>query len=389
MIQSKKIVITSGHNLPKRLYALDISRGIAALSVVLWHWQHFAYIGNSTSQGFIRVDQPAYKLLRLFYEKGNMGVEYFFLLSGFIFFWRYRDSIRENKTTAWEFAVERFSRLYPLHFITLIAVAILQFLYISRENIPFVYPFNDTFHFFLNIFFASNWGFEKGYSFNAPVCSVSIEVLLYGVFYLTTLLRQGGGIFCLSVSVSSFILNNFFVQHYIFRGLAMFFLGGLVFYLAILLSDKHKKLKTLVYILAFFSWTCVIINFYTIDLSNMILDIWVQGRVFLFGFTSYILFPLTILCLILIEIDTGARLLRHLSWIGDITYSSYLLHFPLQIVFSLAVSFKIIDVKFYLNPVYLLFYFSLLIPLSYIAFVKLERPIQKTLRIKLLPNKYS
>ena len=27
--------------LPNRLYNLDVARGIASLSVVLWHWQHF------------------------------------------------------------------------------------------------------------------------------------------------------------------------------------------------------------------------------------------------------------------------------------------------------------------------------------------------------------
>ena len=46
---------------PKHLYALDVSRGVAALSVVLWHWQHFAYKGNSLSQDFIRENQPLYE----------------------------------------------------------------------------------------------------------------------------------------------------------------------------------------------------------------------------------------------------------------------------------------------------------------------------------------
>ena len=158
---------------PKHLYALDISRGIAALSVVLWHWQHFAYKGNSLPQEFIKENQPLYGLLRLFYEKGGMGVQYFFLLSGFVFFWLYSSSIKNKGTHAYEFGIHRFSRLYPLHFLTLIAVAVLQFFYISRENTSFVYPFNDTFHFLLNIGFASHWGFQSGWSFNAPVWSVT------------------------------------------------------------------------------------------------------------------------------------------------------------------------------------------------------------------------
>jgi peptidoglycan/LPS O-acetylase OafA/YrhL len=71
---------------PKHLYALDISRGVAALGVVLWHWQHFAYKGNSISQKFTKENQPLYQILRLFYEKGSMGVPYFFSFLGLFFF---------------------------------------------------------------------------------------------------------------------------------------------------------------------------------------------------------------------------------------------------------------------------------------------------------------
>lgn len=375
----------SNNEWPKHLYALDVSRGVAALAVVLWHWQHFSYIGNPLSQQFIRENQPLYDLLRLFYEKGGMGVQYFFLLSGFIFFWLYSSSIKNNQTSAWEFGIHRFSRLYPLHFITLIAVAILQFLYISRENVAFVYPFNDAYHFILNVGFASAWGFESGWSFNAPIWSVSIEVLLYFIFFLVVLFRQGGWLFCLSVSVLSFVLSSV-IPHLILGGLAMFFLGGLVFHLTILVSGKYKLLITPVYFLTIFSWSCVIINYYAFDLSNIILEIGILGKIFLIGFPLYILFPLTVLSLTLIEIDKGP-FLKPVSWIGNITYSSYLLHFPLQLLFGLAVSFGILNFNFYLNPMYLVIYFMVLIPMSYIIFLKFERPIQRVIRNKLIPQK--
>jgi peptidoglycan/LPS O-acetylase OafA/YrhL len=368
----------SNNEWPKHLYALDVSRGVAALAVVLWHWQHFAYKGNSLSQEFIRDNQPLYDLLRLFYEKGGMGVQYFFLLSGFIFFWLYSASIKNNQTSAWEFGIHRFSRLYPLHFITLIAVAILQFLYISRENISFVYPFNDAFHFILNIGFASKWGFESGHSFNAPIWSISIEVLLYFIFFLVALFRQGGWLFCLSVSVLSFVLSSV-IQHSILGGLAMFFLGGLVFHLTILVSCKYKPLKTPVYYVTIFSWSCVITNYYAFDLSNSILEVGMLGKIFLIGFPLYILFPLTVLSLALFEIDRGP-LLKSASWIGNITYSSYLLHFPLQLLFGIAVSFGILNFNFYLNPMFFAIYFMVLIPMSYMTFIKFERPMQRVIR---------
>ena len=138
--------------------------------------------------------------------------------------------------------------------------------------------------------------------------------------------------------------------------------------------------------MAIFFWSCVIINYYVFDLSNEVLEVGMLGKIFLIGFPLYILFPLTVLSLALIEIDKGP-LLKPISWIGNITYSSYLLHFPLQLLFGLTVSFGILDFHFYLNPFYLAIYFVVLIPVSYMVFIKFERPMQRVIRNKLIPKK--
>lgn len=363
---------------PNRLYAIDVSRGVAALSVVLWHWQHFAYKGNSLSQDFVRESQPLYEILRLFYEKGGAGVQYFFLLSGFIFFWLYRESIQDKETSARTFIVQRFSRLYPLHLVTLLVVAVLQSLYISREGISFVYPFNDVYHFFLNLGFASNWGLESGWSFNAPVWSVSIEVLLYIIFFLVAFFRQGGWLFSLSVSIVSFVIAHV-IGHKIFNGLALFFLGGFVFYLTFLISTRNQFLKAPVYLVTIVAWSFVITNFYFFEVNGIFLNFGIAGKIFLIGFPNYILFPFTVCSLALLEIDNWI-FLKPISWIGDITYSSYLLHFPLQLSFGIAVSYGIVRSDFYMNPLYLVLYFMILIPMSYIVYLKFERPMQKIIR---------
>ena len=81
------------------------------------------------------------------------------------------------------FFINRFSRLYPLHFITLLIVLILQIIYQNLNENYFVYENNDIYHLFLQLLFISNWGFEKGYSFNGPIWSVSIELIVYFIFY--------------------------------------------------------------------------------------------------------------------------------------------------------------------------------------------------------------
>jgi len=372
---------------PGRLLALDVSRGFAAFAVVLWHWQHFAYNGILFSKDFDKASQPLHGTFRMLYERGSIGVEYFFLLSGFIFFWLYRCSIEDRSTPFSNFWVRRISRLYPLHFVTLLIVALLQMVYMSNNGYPFVYPFNDMYHFFLNLVLASKWGFEKGWSFNGPVWVVSIEILLYCLFFMTAYARQGRALFCLGVSVIvsviCFVFPSF-IHHAIFSGVSLFFLGGFVFHATFLVSTRLRKLTAAIYVITVLSWVLTIVNFYVHNLSDFVLEFGVFGNILLGGFRIYILFPFTVSSLTLIEIEKGIGFLKSISWVGDITYSLYLLHFPLQLVFGLAVGYGVLNSDFYLRPAYLVVYFSILIPLSYITFIGFERPMQSIIR-----NKYT
>ena len=370
---------------PKRLFALDLSRGIAALAVVVWHWQHFAYHGISLPKDFDRASQPLYSIFKIFYEKGAIGVDYFFLLSGFIFFWLYRSSIEDGTTSFRNFWVQRISRLYPLHLATLLIVAFLQMVYVAYNRMPFVYFYNDTYHFLLNLIFASRWGFEKGFSFNSPTWSVSIEILLYFMFFLAAYTGRGRGLFCLAVSILTFFLALFIPSAIvILQAASLFFLGGFIFYFTLLISMGSQKLKIVICLITAGFWILTLVDFYIYDFSNLILELGVFGSVFLLAFPYYVLFPSTLCSLVLIEIDRGPGFLKSIPWVGDISYSSYLLHFPLQLVVALAVTFGVLKFDFYLNPVSLVLFFFILIPLSYITFIYFERPIQNAIRNKYL-----
>lgn len=289
---------------PNRLLALDISRSFAAFIVVLRHWQHFAYNGISLPKDFDMASQPLYRAFRMLYESGSVPLEYFFLLSGFIFFWLYRCSIEDRSMTFSNFWVRRISRLYPLHLVTLLMVALLQMVYVSNNGYPFVYPFNDLYHFFLNLVLASKWGFEKGWSFNAPVWVVSIEILLYCLFFITAYARQGRALFCLGVSVICFVIPSF-IHHAIFSGMALFFLGGFVFHATFLVSTRLRKLTTPIYVITVLSWFLTIVNFYVHNLSDFVLEFGDIGKILLGGFRNYILFSFTVSSLALIEIEKG------------------------------------------------------------------------------------
>ena len=107
----------------ERFYLLDIARGVAAIVVAIFHYKLF-YAYNLSSENFVIQNQPFYDYIKLIYEYGWIAVQFFFLLSGFIFFKLYLNKIKRKNLSFYNFLILRISRLYPLHFITLVIVLI-------------------------------------------------------------------------------------------------------------------------------------------------------------------------------------------------------------------------------------------------------------------------
>lgn len=140
-----------GHH---RLLSLDVARGIAALCVVIYHWSHF-YLATGDIAAASSDHYPLNWLFGYIYQNGWMGVEFFFVLSGAIFFIKYSDSISARQVGAREFFILRFSRLYPLHFATLIFVGLLQLALVNATGTPVMYQV-DWPHFWYNVSFMQN-----------------------------------------------------------------------------------------------------------------------------------------------------------------------------------------------------------------------------------------
>jgi peptidoglycan/LPS O-acetylase OafA/YrhL len=213
-----------------RFYALDALRGLAALLVVLSHWRHFFYTGLTPSSLGDQIF-PLYRLLHPFYSEGHRAVDFFFCLSGFIFFLLYSKAIAAGHVRAGEFSRLRFSRLYPLHLLTLLLVAVGQGLMRHFQGSDFVYPNNDPFHFLLQLACVPAWGnFELRNTFNGPFWSVSAEIFLYGLFYLLCRLRG-----CRALDLFAFIGAGFVLEYTpcldLGRGMIAFFSGGITYLL--------------------------------------------------------------------------------------------------------------------------------------------------------------
>ena len=181
--------LPSALRLPKRHFnALDLSRLFAAVAVLFWHYLHFTMPpGINRAPANFGTLEPLHGVFAAFYEHGHLAVQYFWIVSGFVFAHVYLGdpAARERFWTA------RIARLWPLHLLTLGVVAALQALYVARIGSSFVFAPNDITHFLLNLGLAHFWGFQSGMSFNGPSWSLSVEILAYGVFWtLLPMLRE-------------------------------------------------------------------------------------------------------------------------------------------------------------------------------------------------------
>lgn len=90
-----------------RLNELDALRGIAALSVLLFHY------ANQFQQTYHHLGRFSFS-----FEVGKYGVELFFVISGFVIFWTL-----DRTRRAGDFVVHRFARLYPTYWASLALTA--------------------------------------------------------------------------------------------------------------------------------------------------------------------------------------------------------------------------------------------------------------------------
>ena len=165
---------------PMRFTLIDALRGAAAIAVLFYHYMHFFMPGSDhTRQLAFLHRQPAQAWLSLLYEYGFYAVQVFWMISGFVFAVVYLG----RQATTREFVVNRFARLYPLHLLTLLVVAVLQGIALHRFGHTLFYENYDWPHFALQLGFASDWFNWTGHSFNGPIWSVSVEVLIYAVFW--------------------------------------------------------------------------------------------------------------------------------------------------------------------------------------------------------------
>lgn len=349
-----------------KLIGLEVIRFISALSVLVWHYQHFFYVADKATD-FVREQQPFYEILKYLYVYGYNGVQVFWCISGFIFFWKYRIAISDKVVTYKKFFLLRFSRLYPLHFVTLLIVAFLQIIYYNINKFFFVYQNSNLKHFFLQLLMASNWGFENGFSFNGPIWSISVEVLIY--FFFFVVLRYVGRSSLVNIVV---LLLCFFAKYIkistpIVDCLIFFYMGGLS---AIAYQYFEKtKLRDLIKSVAL--GFVIIVPF--VAYATNIYQKQYFAYLFLITYTPFLLYVSAQ------DMAVHSIVRKIIEAAGNMTYSSYLIHFPIQLLIAVYCVVTHQAIPGY-NPIFFLVFIFFTLYASYWTYRLFEMPLQLYIR---------
>jgi peptidoglycan/LPS O-acetylase OafA/YrhL len=372
----------------KRLYSLDVLRGVAALAIIFWHWQHFFAIRGTWQTVWSRLEEPGYAIFKPLFEEGWVAVDIFFAVSGFVFFWLYLEPLRQREIGAGKFALQRFSRLYPLYFVMLLVATALQLAFHYATGNWFIFGANDWSHFVRSIFLVQQWlPPDEAQSFDGPVWAVSIEVLLYIVFFLFVRLGLRGPIAATALALAGAVY--FFHDGQIGRGIMGFFWGGVTYYAvcAVASLPRARMIARGVAFAALAVWAIAIADVYFGFHQSMIAMLPFQAARFMIGYEYaiflmafiFVVVPLTLAALALHEELFGGAWARF-TLLGDISYSTYLIHFPMQLTLALlALRFGWVPADFMHGYVMVLFY-VVLIGLGWASYTFLERPAQFFIR---------
>ena len=350
-------------------------RGIAAILVVIFHFEIVLVL-------FLPRD------ISRFFSKCYLMVDLFFIMSGFIIYHVYGEFFKFNIHTKSfnKYIRARLARVYPLHIFTLILTIILVVIAHFKWDEFFNLHAIPT-----HMLMLQSFGLHSIYTWNVPAWSISAEFAAYIIFPLfafalfrfkiiTPIVISALTIFiyCLlafKLSKSNgttglYNLDQTYDYGYL-RGIAGFLAGGMIYQL---------YLKKIFY---FLKADAILIILFTLLFACLH-----------FGVTDLLFIPVFLLLVLSSAYNTGRvkRFLgnRFLQWLGDISYSVYLMQFPLMIlVIALLPHFGIswngpysLHLPYWQAALSCLVFLAILIGISALSYQFIERPFRKLINSK-------
>lgn len=157
--------------LSKRYHSLDLLKFALAVCIALHHLQQLTSIGSDVFRFYGGAVNFAY------------CVEFFFMISGFL---SYRKIGEIEKKQFHEYIGSKLKRLYPMCFISMIAMTVLYWIYflVNGEWLPGLLP--DLFKIFSSLLLLSGTSLaESGRSLNSPLWYISVLMICYMLLWVS------------------------------------------------------------------------------------------------------------------------------------------------------------------------------------------------------------
>ncbi len=342
---------------PPHLAALTGLRGIAAWFVVFYHAR--LSLTDWVPAGALAVA-----------GKGYLAVDLFFMLSGFVMWLNYGPRLRESGLAgAKSFWWRRFARIWPLHAAVLAGMVVFAVLLLATGRDTANYPFAEL---PLHVLLVQNWGFTPGLSWNHPAWSISTEIGAYLLFPFAVVafhwekarpaLLVAGVLICAQLLHGVFVLagaenlGDQITRLGLVRCLLQFLIGMMLALVWLGWRDRVSPVP---------AYACAVL---------------MGSLLVLFALPETLGIPLAFAALLLaLALDTGplAKLLatRPLVWLGEASYATYLVHFPLLVLLKLVA----VGPDLQIAPAVFAAYLLVLLVLSGALYRWLEKPAQKWL----------
>jgi peptidoglycan/LPS O-acetylase OafA/YrhL len=151
-----------------RIASLDGLRGIAAVGVMIFHFNYF-FLPQAALSSMLPFMRPIL-------DHAYLGVDLFFLMSGFVMAHVYGQKLASNWRAHWrDFAIMRFARIYPLFVLTTVVVGVTH----ALAHIPLLWISFSSRSLVLQPLLLQEW---DGLSWNYSSWSLSTEAAAYTFF---------------------------------------------------------------------------------------------------------------------------------------------------------------------------------------------------------------
>lgn len=287
-----------------KISQITFTRFIAAMAIVISHFNKdlFLYKIRFISDIFLRA---------------NVGVSYFFILSGFIMIVAYH---RKEKIGYLDFYRNRVARIYPLYI-----VGLLLYFFTRYSDVSFYKTF-------LYLFGIQSWIPGKALILNFPGWSISVEFLFYLIFpwlynYLYSKGNKSIWIIAVLIWIGTQVFSNLYINSPAYKGphteshefshyfplwhINEFLIGNI----AGLLFVKNRKEKNYdLVVVVFFIAIILSLIFIPLNFHNGLMAVFFVPVIYLISCNNGII--------------TKVFALKPLEFLGEISYAIYIIHIP-------------------------------------------------------------